>query len=121
MMTEYKRTMILNGMSTAEEFLLDRLEREIGDFSRGVIAAPFHTLRDRLQGEAPVGVKIPQNALLHALNEAGWVDMGRLSSARNSSKKQVFVSPRIHKEKFSKSELRDMAEGIPSANVVNIR
>ena len=121
MMTEYKRTMILNGMSTAEEFLLDRLEREVGDFSRGVIAAPFHTLRDRLQGEAPVGVKIPQNALLHALTEAGWVDMGRLSSARNSSKKQVFVSPRVHKEKFSKSELRDMAEGMPLANVVNIR
>ena len=121
MMTEYKRTMILNGMSTAEEFLLDRLEREVKDFASGVIAAPFHNLRDRLQGEAPVGVKIPQGALLHALNEAGWIDMGRLSSARNSSKKQVFVSPRIHKEKFSKSELRDMAEGIPSANVVNIR
>jgi hypothetical protein len=121
MMTEYKRTMILNGMSTAEEFLLDRLEREVGDFASGVIAAPFHNLRDRLQGEAPVGVKIPQNALLHALNEAGWIDMGRLSSARNSSKKQVFVSPRVHKEKFSKSELRDMAEGMPTANVVNIR
>lgn len=121
MMTEYKRTMILNGMSSAEEFLLDRLEREIGDFSRGVIAAPFHTLRDRLQGEAPVGVKIPQGALLHALTEAGWIDMGRLSSARHTSKKQVFVSPRIYKQKFSKSELRDMAEGLPEANVVNIR
>lgn len=121
MMTEYKRTMILNGMSSAEEFLLDRLEREIGDFSRGVIAAPFHTLRDRLQGEAPVGVKIPQGALLHALTEAGWIDMGRLSSARHTSKKQVFVSPRVYKQKFSKSELRDMAEGLPEANVVNIR
>lgn len=121
MMTEYKRTMILNGMSSAEEFLLDRLEREVGDFSKGVIAAPFHTLRDRLQGEAPVGVKIPQGALLHALTEAGWIDMGRLSSARHTSKKQVFVSPRIYKQKFSKSELRDMAEGLPEANVVNIR
>jgi len=121
MMTEYKRTMILNGMSSAEEFLLDRLEREVGDFSRGVIAAPFHTLRDRLQGEAPIGVKIPQGALLHALVEAGWIDMGRLSSARHTSKKQVFVSPRIHAQGFSKSELRDMAEGVPQANVVNIR
>lgn len=121
LMTEYKRTMILNGMSSAEEFLLDRLEREIGDFSKGVIAAPFHTLRDRLQGEAPVGVKIPQGALLHALTEAGWIDMGRLSSARHTSKKQVFVSPRVYKQKFSKSELRDMAEGLPEANVVNIR
>ena len=121
MMTEYKQIMILNGMSTAEEFLIDRLQREVGDFARGVIASPFHGLRDRLQSEAPAGVKIPQGALLHALNEAGWVSVGRVASARYTTKKQLFVSPRIMAMHYNKSELRDMVEGAPEANVVNIR
>jgi hypothetical protein len=91
-MTEAKAIMVEHGMSTAESFLVDLMRRRAGEFSRGVVGGPFHAICDRLQGQAPAGTKIVQAALLHALKEAGWVDMGRIKSRDYDSKKHVFAS-----------------------------
>jgi hypothetical protein len=107
-MTEAKAIMVEHGMSTAESFLVDLMRRRAGEFSRGVVGGPFHALCDRLQGQAPVGTKIVQGALLHALKEAGWVDMGRIKSRDYDSKKHVFcVRDMVD---MSKSDLRRMVE-----------
>ncbi len=107
-LTEAKAIMVEHGMSTAESFLVDQLRRRVGEFSRGVIASPFHGVCDRLQGMAPTGVKIVQAALLHALKEANWVDMGRVASRTHSTKKHIFCAPDL--AKATKSDLRDMVE-----------
>jgi len=107
-MTEAKLIMVEHGMSTAESFLVDQMTRRVGEFSRGAIASPFHAVCDRLQGLAPAGVKIVQAALLHALKEAGWIDMGRMASRLHGTKKHIFCAPEL--AKATKSELRDMVE-----------
>jgi len=106
-MTEFKYNLIEQGMSTAESYLVDLMRNRLGEFTRGVIASPFHALCDRLAGSAPSGAKIPQAALLHALKEAGWVDCGRLTSHDYPSKKHIYCAPDI---KASKSDLRRMVE-----------
>ena len=123
--TDFKLSMVENGRSMAEEYLIDLLEREIGEFASGVVAAPFHLLRDRLSGTAPSGAKIPQAALLHALDESGWHSLGRIASKAYPNKRQVYISPRmfraLNEGKITKTELRAMVEGTPSPNVVKIR
>jgi hypothetical protein len=104
--TEAKLIMVEHGMSTAESFLVDQMMRRVGEFSKGVIGAPFHLVCDRLQGYAPTGVKIVQAALLHALKEAKWIDCGRVKSRNNDTKKHIFCAPDL--AKATKSELRDM-------------
>ncbi len=107
--TDWKVTMVEQGMSVAESFLVDMIRERRGEFARGIIGAPFYGLCDRLMGHAPTGVKLHHAQLLHSFKEAGWVDMGRLASARHTTKKQVFVSPDMAK-KHTKSALRDMLE-----------
>jgi len=112
MLTEFEANLVENSMSIAESYLVDLIRGRLRDFSNGVIAAPFHVLCDRLAGEAPSGVKVPQAALLHALKEAGWVNMGRLASVEYQTKKQIYCAPEL--AKLSKSELRRMVEAAPS-------
>ena len=107
-MTEAKAIMVEHGMSSAESFLVDQMRRRAGDFARGVIGSPFHTICDRLQGSAPQGVKVVQPALLHALKEAGWVDMGRLKSRDYDTKKHIFCAPDM--VDVAKSDLRRLVE-----------
>jgi hypothetical protein len=107
-MTEAKAIMIEHGMSTSEAFLVDLIRRRSGEFSRGVVGAPFHGLCDRLQGQAPTGAKIVQGALLHALKEAGWTDMGRIKSREYDNRKHVFCASDM--AGMSKSDLRRMVE-----------
>ena len=107
-MTEAKAIMVEHGMSSAESFLVDQMRRRAGDFARGVIGSPFHSICDRLQGSAPQGVKVVQPALLHALKEAGWVDMGRLKSRDYDTKKHIFCAPDM--VDVAKSDLRRLVE-----------
>lgn len=111
MLTEAKAIMVEAGMSGAESFLVDLMRNRLGEFSKGVVGAPWHALCDRLQGSAPGAVKVVQPALLHALKEAGWVDMGRLKSRRYDNKKHIFCAPDMLE--VSKSDLRDMVEDPP--------
>jgi len=112
MMTEFKMNLVEHGMSMAESYLVELMRARMGEFSKGVVASPFHALCDRLAGAAPSGVKVPQPALLHALKEAGWVDMGRLKSREFDSKKHIFCAPDM--VDVSKSELRRLVEDVPS-------
>ena len=119
MMTEFKYNLIEHGMSMAESYLVDMLRNRAGEFSKGVIGSPFHSLCDRLAGSAPSGVKVPQAALLHALKEAGWVDCGRVMSRDYPSKKHLFVAPDM--ADMSKSELRRMVEENPEPKLVRVK
>lgn len=114
-MTEAKAIMVEAGMSGAESFLVDLMRSRIGEFSKGVVGAPWHALCDRLQGTAPGAVKVVQGALLHALKEAGWVDMGRLKSRRYDTKKHIYCAPDM--VDMSRSDLRDIVEDPPSVSV----
>jgi len=118
MMTEFKMNLVEHGMSMAESYLVELMRARIGEFSKGVVASPFHALCDRLAGAAPSGVKVPQPALLHALKEAGWVDMGRLKSREFDSKKHIFCAPDM--VDVSKSELRRLVEDLPAPQSVRL-
>jgi hypothetical protein len=110
MMTDYKRTMIEQGMSGAESFLYDQLTERKGEFARGVIAAPFQALCGRLSNQ---GVRIPPAALIHALAEAQWVDCGRVMTREYTTKKQIYAAPDMAK-KYNKAELRRIVEELPA-------
>jgi hypothetical protein len=118
-LTEAKIIMIEQGRSTAESYLVEMIERRLGEFSAGVVASPFYSLCDRLQGGAPMGTRVVQQALLHALKEAGWVDMGRLMSREFSTRKHVFAAPDLA-DTVSKSELRRMVEETPPPAAVRL-
>ena len=68
----------------------------------------------------PSGVKVPQSALLHALREAGWIDLGRVASGDQPSKKHIFAAPEMAGR--SKSELRRLIEApqAPALSVVPV-
>ena len=106
--TEWKFQLVEHGMTMAESFLVEMIRTRTGEFARGVVGSPFHAICDRLAGLAPSGVKVHQQALLHALKEAGWQDMGRLASQEYQTKKSVWVAPDLRGR--NKSELRRMIE-----------
>lgn len=112
-MTEAKAIMVEQGRSSSESFLVDQLEGKLGEFSKGVIASPFYALCDRLAGMG--GMKIPQAALLHALKEAGWVDMGRIGTREYQTKKHLFCAPDM--ANIGRSELRRLVEEIPTPSM----
>jgi len=111
-MTEFKANLVEHGMSIAESFLVEMLRARKGEFAKGVIGSPLHSLCDRLAGSAPSNVKVPQAALLHALKEAGWVDCGRIKSRDFDTKKHIFAAPELAYI-LSKSELRRALEDSP--------
>jgi hypothetical protein len=119
MWTEFKANLVEHGMSMAESYLVEMLRNRVGDFARGVIGSPFHSLCDRLAGAAPSGVKVPQAALLHALKEAGWVDRGRLKSREFDTKKHIFCAPDL--ADYGKSDLRRMVEENPPPKMVLVK
>ena len=118
MMTEFKLNLVEHGMSMAESYLVELMRNRLGEFSKGVVASPFHALCDRVAGAAPAGVKVPQPALLHALKEAGWLDLGRVASGDCPSKKHLFCAPDM--VGVSKSTLRRMVEDLPAPLAVRL-
>ena len=115
-MTEAKMILVEQGRSGAESFLVDQLESRIGEFNKGVIASPFYALCDRLAGSS--GGRVPQPALLHALKEAGWIDMGRVGTREYQTKKHIFCAPEL--VDLGKAELRRMVEDVPAPSAVRL-
>jgi DNA-binding transcriptional MerR regulator len=91
------------------DYLIDQISNRKGEFAKGVIGAPFHSLCDRISGSMPNGSKVSPSALMHALAEGGWIDMGRLVSHDLPSSKRIFVVPDVL-GKHTKSEIRRMVE-----------
>jgi hypothetical protein len=119
-LTEFKQNLVEHGMSMAESYLVEMMRHRTGEFAKGVIGSPFHSVCDRLAGAAPSGVKVPQAALLHALKEAGWVDCGRLKSRDYDNKKHIFAAPELATT-LSKSELRAAVEHPPAPKLVSVK
>jgi hypothetical protein len=123
--TEFKLTLIEQGMSANESYLVDMIRERRGVFAQGVIASPFHVVCDTLSLNAPGTYKVSQGALLHALLECQWFDCGRLATREFNTKKQVYCAPDMIGHK--KAELRVMAEGVvvragtPTAAVSHLR
>jgi len=107
--TDFKLSLVEHGMSMAESFIVEMARGRKGDFAAGVIGGPFHDICGRLSVQAGNSIKVPQAALLHALKEAGWVDVGRLASSEFQTKKHIFAVSELA-SKLSKSELRRMVE-----------
>ena len=116
-MTEAKAIMVERGRSAHEEYLQLQIEARIGVFSLGVIAGPWHAICDALT--QPGQHRIHPSALMHALNESGWSDAGRLMSKANTTKKQVFVSADMA-ARYTKSQLRDMVEAPAAPTVLRV-
>lgn len=108
-LTDFKDNLVEHGMSLAESYLVQMMRERVGEFAHGAIGSPFQALCERLTATRTDGVKVPQPALLHALKEAGWKDMGRLGSADYPTKKQIFVAPGVGRG-LSKSDLRRLVE-----------
>jgi len=119
-MTDTKANLVEHSMSMAESFIVDLIRNRTGEFSKGVIAGPFHALCDRLAALAPSGVKVPNAALLHALQEAKWVDVGRIGCTEYPTKKHIFADPAVAK-KYTKSDLRRIVEDPTAPKVVNLK
>jgi len=123
--TEFKLTLVEQGMSANESYLVDLIKARVGVFAGGVIASPFHVICDTLSLNAPGTYKVSQGALLHALLECQWFDCGRLATRDLTTKKQVYCAPEMVGHK--KAELRAMAEnvvvraGTPTAAVSHLR
>jgi len=120
MLTEFKMNLVEHGMSIAESYLVEMIRGRMGEFAKGVIGSPFYAICDRLVANAPSGVKIPQAALLHALKEAGWVEVGRLASAKHMTKKHVYAAPDMARD-HTKSHLRDLLEEPTTPKVVSLK
>jgi hypothetical protein len=120
MLTEFKMNLVEHGMSIAESYLVEMIRGRMGEFAKGVIGSPFYAICDRLVANAPSGVKIPQAALLHALKEAGWVEVGRLASAKHMTKKNVYAAPDMARD-HTKSHLRDLLEEPTAPKVVSLK
>lgn len=108
MMTDAKDVLLQAGRSAAEAWLIEEIRARTGEFARGVVRAPWVSLCDRLQGSAPVGVRLVVPALLHALTEAGWIDYGMVHSRAHPTKKHLFVAPDM--THVPKSDLRALAD-----------
>jgi len=119
MMTEFKLNLVEQGMTIAESYLCDMIKTRQGEFMKGVVSSPLHALCDRLAGQVPQGVKIHQAALLHALKEAGWIDVGHIASGEYTTKKHVWCAPEFKRR--SKSDLRRMVEPVATDNVIEMK
>ena len=119
MMTEYKLNLVEQSMSTAEAYLVDMMRNRVGEFAKGVIGSPFHSICDIVSGAIPNNVKVPPSALLHALKEAEWVDCGRVKSRAYDVKKHIFCAPDL--ASWSKSDLRAMIEEEHRPNLVAVK
>ena len=119
MTTEFKLNLIEQGMTIAESYLCEMIRSRQGEFAKGAISSPLHALCDRLSGSVPQGTKVHQSALLHALKEAGWVDVGYIASGEYTTKKHVWVAPEFKRR--SKSDLRRMVEPVAGGNVIEMK
>lgn len=106
-MTDAKLLMIGAGRSMSESWVIEQIEARAGEFARGVVGGPWQGFCDRLQGMAPPGARLVPAAVLHALGEAGWSDLGLCHSKTFKTKKHIWSAPWWS---GSKTEAREAVE-----------
>ena len=92
-MTEAKMLLIGAARSMSEAWLIEQIEQRSSEFARGLVAGPWQAVCDRLQGMAPPNCRIVPPAVLHALREAGWNDLGLCHSRNFKNKRHIFAHP----------------------------
>jgi hypothetical protein len=112
MWTEYKERLIENSRSMAESYIVEQINHPSIEFAAGVVASPLHRICNSLQSGSPNGAKVVPAALIHALKEAGWIDLGMIKSAEFQTKKALWAREDMVR-KWNKSELRRMVEQAP--------
>jgi hypothetical protein len=110
--TDYRTRLIENGRSIAEAYVIEQIHQPSPEFRLGIVASPLHKLCNQLQQGSPNGAKVPPAAVLHALKEAGWIDLGMVKSTDYQTKKNLWAREDMVKT-YSKSELRRMVEQAP--------
>jgi uncharacterized protein YunC (DUF1805 family) len=104
----------------SSSILVDEIRERKGIFEKGIVGSPFDSVCKRfcltMKSVFPPGTKIPAEALLSALREAGWIDCGRLQSREAPSKKHVFAAPELVKT-LSKSDLRRLLDDKDLADI----
>ena len=110
--TDYRTRLIENGRSIAEAYVIEQIHQPSPEFRLGIVASPLHRLCNQLQQGSPNGAKVPPAAVLHALKEAGWIDLGMVKSTDYQTKKNLWAREDMVKT-YSKSDLRRMVEQAP--------
>lgn len=117
-MTEAKHILIDMGRSGTESYLLEMMQERTGVFARGAVAAPWQALCSAIDARNPAGNRTPMPALLHALKESGWVDLGRVKSRQYPTKRHVFAAPDVV-EQLTMTQIRALVEAPPD-NLVRL-
>lgn len=115
-MTEAKMLLIGAARSMSEAWLIEQIEQRSSEFARGLVAGPWQAVCDRLQGMAPPNCRIVPPAVLHALREAGWNDLGLCHSRNFKNKRHIFAHPGYV---GLKSDARDAVE-VTSASTLRV-
>jgi hypothetical protein len=107
--TDAKLNLIAQGLSPVESYLVDLIETKGGPFASGVACPPFNDIMPILYAVAPANLRITPSAVMTAMKEAKWVDIGRIGSRQYQTKKHVLAAPDLAYT-MSKSQLRELAE-----------
>jgi len=116
-MTEAKAIMVERGRSAHEEYLQLLIEARQDVFALGVLAGPWHSICDALT--QPGQHRIHPSALMHALNETGWIDAGRVHTREHSTKRQIFAAPEMA-AKYNKTQLRNLIDAAPEPTKLRV-
>jgi len=115
-MTDAKRALLDLSLSPAEAYLLNMVNRREGPFARGVVGSPWADVLAGCGGLTTKATKEVRDALLAALQTAGWVDMGRCMSRAHTTPRSVWCAPELARR--TPSELRNLLEDGPPLAVV---
>jgi hypothetical protein len=56
---------------------------------------------------------------MHALNETGWIDAGRVHTREHSTKRQIFAAPEMA-AKYNKTQLRNLIDAAPEPTKLRV-
>jgi hypothetical protein len=112
--TDAKTIMVGSARTGAESWLVERIEKKALEFRHGYACGPWQAVVDRLQDHAPQNVRLNVPALLHALAECGWTDVGLVKTKRYGTRRHIWLSPDW---RGTKTEARDAAETAHTATV----
>jgi hypothetical protein len=116
--TDAKSIMVGSARTGAESWIIERIEKKALEFRHGFACGPWQAVVDRLQDHAPQNVRLNVPALLHALSECGWVDVGLVKTKRYGTRRHIWLSPDW---RGTKTEARDAAETLHTASVHELR
>ena len=116
MVTDAKLALCELALTNAESYVQAMAEGRVGEFARGIIAAPLNLVALRIIKNNADAPKINRDSIILALKAAGWVDKGMCHSRKFPQKRHIFCAPE-HKEKTA-TELRNMLEQPVTLTVV---